>query len=166
MHVLVTGATGRIGSHLTRDLIREGHTVRALVLPDDPRAAAISGPRVQTVQGRLEDRQVVVSAVEGVDAVFHLAGALTSRGHTEEEFFEVNLRGTFNVLMAAREHAPKLRHLVYASSDPVFYGGPDVEARYLPIDEDHPRTAGTVYGVSKIGPEELCLAFWRVSGFQ
>ena len=164
MHVLVTGATGRIGSHLTRYLIREGHTVRALVLPDDPRVAAISDPQVQTVQGRLEDVQAVASAVHGVDAVYHLAGALTSRGHTDEEFFEVNLRGTFNVLMTAREHAPQLRHLVYASSDAVYYGGPDVEARYLPIDEEHPRMAGTVYGASRIAAEELCLAFWRGFG--
>ena len=164
MLVLVTGATGRIGSCLTRALIREGHSVRALLLPDDSRAPGISGPHVETVRGRLEDTEAVGLAVRGVDVVYHLAAALTSRGHTDEQFFEVNLRGTFNLLTAVRRYVPRLQHFVYASSDAVYLSGPRAEAHYLPIDEAHPRQAGTVYGASKIGAEELCLAFWRSYG--
>jgi UDP-glucose 4-epimerase len=164
MIVLVTGAAGRIGSHLTRVLLHKGHTVRAFVLPGDPRAAAIADPGVEFVYGRLEDVDAVTVAARGVDAVYHLAAALTSRGNTDEEFFEFNLRGTFNVLMAVREHAPQLRHFAYASSDAVYLKRSTADACYLPIDEAHPRLAGTVYGASKVGAEELCLTFWRGFG--
>lgn len=162
MLVLVTGATGRIGAHLTRALLREGHTVRAFALPNDPRAPLIAGPKVEFVYGRLEDVLAVTEAVRGVDAVYHLAGALTSRGNTDDEFFEFNLRGTFNLLIAARAHAPRIRRFAYASSDAVYHNGK--AACYLPIDEAHPRLAASVYGASKIGAEEMCLTFWRAYG--
>jgi len=162
MLVLVTGATGRIGAHLTRALLRESHTVRAFALPNDPRASLIAGPKVEFVYGRLEDVAAVTEAVRGVDAVYHLAGALTSRGNTDEEFFEFNLRGTFNLLMATRSHAPRICRFAYASSDAVYHN--NKAACYLPIDEAHPRLAASVYGASKIGAEEMCLTFWRAYG--
>ena len=161
MLILVTGATGRIGSHLTRALVRAGHTVRALVVPGDPRAAALDGLGVEQVVGRLESRDAVTAAARGVAAVYHLGGALTSRGNTDEEFFEYNVRGTFNLLMAVRDQAPRLRRFVYASSDAVYFRGGTHGACYLPIDEAHPRIPGTVYGASKVSAEELCLSFWR-----
>lgn len=164
MLVLVTGAAGRIGAHLVRALVARGHTVRAFALPGDPRAVAIAGPAVEIVYGRLEDRGAVVEAARGVDAVYHLAGALTSRGNTDEEFFEFNLRGTFNLLQAVRARARGLQRFVYASSDAVYWSGLSTGACYLPVDENHPRLAGTVYGASKIGAEELCLTFWRGHG--
>lgn len=164
MLVLVTGAAGRIGSHLTRALIREGHQVRAFVLPDDPRSAAIAGPQVEFVYGRLEDGVAVTAAARGVDAVYQLGGALTSRGNTDEEFFTSNLRGTFDLLMAVRAHAPRIQRFVYASSDAVYASGLANSVYYLPIDESHPRVPGTVYGASKVGAEELCLTFWRRYG--
>ena len=161
MLVLVTGATGRIGSHLTRALVEAGHTVRALVVPGDPRAAALDGPGVEQVVGRLESLDAVTAAARGVAAVYHLGGALTSRGNTDEEFFEYNVRGTFNLLMAVRDQAPRLRRFVYASSDAVYFCGGTHGACYLPIDEAHPRIPGTIYGASKVCAEELCLSFWR-----
>jgi UDP-glucose 4-epimerase len=162
--VLITGAAGRIGSHLTRALVRRDHQVRAFVLPGDPRAAGIAGPNVEIVPGRLQDADSVTAVARGVDAVYHLGGALTSRGNSDEEFFEFNLRGTFNLLMAVRAHAPRIQRFVYASSDAVYWRGQTASACYLPVDESHPRLAGTVYGASKIGAEELCLTFWRGHG--
>ena len=164
MLALVTGAAGRIGSHLTRALVREGHTVRAFVLPGDPRAAAIAIPSVELYPGRLEDVAALTAAARGVEAVFHLGGALTSRGNSDEDFFTLNLRGTFDLLMAVRAHAPNLRHFVYASSDAVYWSGRPGDAFMPPIAESHPRATGSVYGASKIGAEELCLAFWRGHG--
>src|SRR5262245_26592365 len=164
MLVLVTGAAGRIGAHLTRALIREGHRVRALVLPGDPRAALIAGPNAELFEGRLEDRDALRTAARGVDAIYHLAGALTSRGNTDDEFFEFNLRGTFNLLVAARDEASRLRRFAYASSDALYSAGPNQPPRWQPIDETHPRHPGSAYGASKAGAEDLCLTFWRRDG--
>ena len=161
--MLVTGATGRIGRHLVRALAEAGHTVRALVLPRDQRAAGLA-PDVEVVFGRLEEPASLGPAVDGADAVFHLAGALTSRGCSEEEFVRVNVQGTFNLLKAVRDRTPSLLHFVYASSDAVYFERSDADARYLPVDEDYPLLAGTVYGASKIGAEELCLSFHRGFG--
>jgi nucleoside-diphosphate-sugar epimerase len=161
MTVLVTGAAGRMGAHLTRRLTAGGHIVRAFVLPDDPNNQAIDGPNVEIVPGRLEDRASVDRAVEGVDAVVALAGALTSRLASDQQFFDANLGGTFNLLMAARHRAPNLRRFVYASSDAVYWSGATNPAAYLPIDESHPRQPGSIYGATKLGAEELCLTFMR-----
>ena len=76
MLVLVTGATGRIGSHLTRSLVEAGHTVRALVVPGDPRAAALDGLGVEQVAGRLESPEAVTTAARDVTAVYHLGGGV------------------------------------------------------------------------------------------
>jgi UDP-glucose 4-epimerase len=159
--VLVTGAAGRIGAHLTRALVGEGHRVRGFVLPNDPRAGLIADPNVELVAGRLEDRTAVERAATGVEAVYHLGAALTSRGNTDQEFFDYNLRGTFNLLMAVRERAPACQRFAYASSDAVCWSGGNLPAYFLPVDESHPRVPGTVYGASKLAAEELCLAFWR-----
>jgi UDP-glucose 4-epimerase len=162
--ILVTGAAGRIGAHLTRALVRQGHHVRALVLPNDARTALIHNRNVELVEGQLEDRAVVEGAATNVDAVYHLGAALTSRGNTDEEFFECNLRGTFNLLMAVRERAARCQRFAYASSDAVYWGGGNAPAQFLPVDESHPRAPGTVYGASKLAAEELCLTFWRGFG--
>ena len=163
MRVLVTGATGRIGRHLVDALAEAGHAVRALVLPRDEAAADLA-PDVEIVFGRLEEPASLGPAVDGMDAVFHLAGALTSRGCREEEFVRVNVQGTFHLLKAVRDQTRKPPHFVYASSDAVYFERPDEDARYLPVDEDYPLMSGSVYGASKIGAEELCWSFSRGSG--
>ena len=124
MLVLVTGATGRIGTHVTQKLVAEGHLVRALAGRHHPRSPLIADAQVEFFPGRLEDREAMVSACRDVDVVFHLGAALTTRGKTDEEYLEVNVRGTFNLLMAVREQAPGLRRFIYASSDAVYYPGP------------------------------------------
>ncbi len=164
MRVLVTGAAGRIGAHLTRRLVDAGHQVRAFVLPNDPRAGLIQAPAVEFRPGRLEDDGELTAAVQGVDAIYHLGGALTSRGNSDQEFFDLNVRTTFTLLMAARAANPPIQRFVYASSDAVYLPGMGRGAWYLPIDESHPRLAGTVYGASKVAAEDFCFSFWRGFG--
>jgi nucleoside-diphosphate-sugar epimerase len=164
MTVLVTGATGRIGRHVVRGYLEDGVAVRALVLPGDPGTADLEDGRVEVIIGGLADRAALATAVEGVDVICHLAAALTSRGHQDDDFFESNLRGTYDLLQAARAHAPDLRRLVYASSDAVYWQGTTIPPDTLPIEETHPRRPGSVYGATKLAAEELCLTFQRAYG--
>lgn len=164
MLVLVTGAAGRIGAHLTHLLIDAGHQVRAFVLPNDPRADLIRTPGVELVQGRLEDDTALSAAASGVEAIYHLGGALTSRGNSDQEFFELNVRTTFVLLMAARAARNRLHRFIYASSDAVYLPGPAESSAALPVGETHARLAASVYGGSKVAAEDLCLSFWRAFG--
>src|SRR4051794_35615268 len=153
-----------MGAHLTRLLVEKGHQVRAYVLPDDPNNQAIEGPGVEIVPGRLEDAAAVTTAVDGVDAIVALGGALTSRLATDQQFFDVNLGGTFNLLQAARHRAPGLMRFIYASSDAGYWAPATASAPFLPIDETQARQPGTIYGATKYGAEEMCLTFWRAYG--
>ncbi len=164
MKVLVTGAAGRIGYHVSRLLLERGHEVRGFVLAQDPNLPKLAALGAEISPGRLEEASSVVTAVMGVDAVIHLAAALTSRLATDEQFFEANLRGTFNVLMAVRDHAPNAQRVISASSDAVYWSGWTVPPDYLPVDENHPLRPGTIYGAAKLGAEELCRTFWRAYG--
>lgn len=164
MKVLVTGAAGRMGAHLTRLLTGQGHTVRAYVLPDDPNNQRIEGPGVEVVPGRLEDAPAVADAVDGVDAIVALGGALTSRLASDQQFFDVNLGGTFNLLEAARHRAPGLSRFIYASSDAVYWAPSAAATPAMPIDETQRRQPGTIYGATKYGAEELSLTYWRAYG--
>lgn len=164
MKVLVTGAAGRMGAHLTRRLVAEGHEVRAFVLPEDPNNQAIDGPGVEIVSGRLEDTAAVEAAVDGVDAIAALAGALTSRLASDRQYYDVNIGGTFNLLMAARAQMPRIQRFVYASSDAVYWSGWNTPPLFLPVDETHPRIPGSIYGATKVSAEELALQFRRTYG--
>ena len=164
MQVLVTGATGRIGSQVVRDLHSAGHAVRAMAIPNDPGIARIADLCTDVVEGKLEDAAAVTEAVAGVDAVCHLGAALTSRLASDEAFFEVNLRGTFNLLMAVRDRGAGLHRFIYASSDAVYFVNRTTPPCFLPIDETHPRIPGTIYGATKLSCEELCLTFRRAYG--
>lgn len=164
MTVLVTGAAGRIGRHVVDGYLAAGAAVRALVLPGDPGLGHLQSLGVEVATGRLEDRAAVARAADRVDVVCHLAAALTSRGGTDDEFFASNLAGTYALLQALRAYSPDLRRFVYASSDAVYLAGPAAGATYLPIDENHPRQPGSVYGGTKLAAEELSLAFMRTYG--
>ncbi|MFN8620022.1 MAG: NAD(P)-dependent oxidoreductase [Chloroflexota bacterium] len=163
MTVLVTGAGGRIGRHVTRLLLDSGRTVRGLVLPDDPSRAWLEAqPGVEVVEGRLEDAASLRPAVEGVEGVIHLAAALTSRGGIDDEFFAANAGGTYHLLAAIRDTGTQLKRLVYISSDAVYWGG--AGPAFSPVDESHPRIPASVYGATKVAAEELCLTFQRAYG--
>lgn len=148
--VLVTGATGFVGSHVVEAFGRLGLPVRALTRrTSDVARLAASG--VEQVQGSLEDVGSLARAVRDADVVVHLA-ALT-RAHTEKEYHRANVLGTANLLDAVFGAEPRPRRLVYLSS--LAAVGPSVGGRPVgPADTPRPLTA---YGRSKLAGEELCL---------
>ncbi len=157
--VLVTGAGGFIGSHLTERLIEAGATVRALVhyhangtwgwLDESPLAA-----HAEMVSGDVCDRDLVTAAVKGVDVVLHLAAliGIPYSYDAPESYVRTNVLGTPNLLQASR--AADVTRFVHTSTSEV-YG----TARYVPIDEQHPLQGQSPYSASKIGADKMVEAF-------
>ncbi len=160
--VLVTGAGGFIGSHLTERLVDLNADVRAFVrynsrnswgllelLPKDKL------DQVEVVMGDVRDYDAMLKAMKDVDIVFHLASLIAipySYIHPRE-VVETNVMGTLNVLMAAKEHG--VERFVHTSTSEV-YG----TARYVPIDENHPLQGQSPYSASKIGADKLAESFY------
>ncbi len=157
--VLVTGAGGFIGSHLTERLVEAGASVKALVhynalgswgwLDESPVRGAIT-----VCAGDICDRDSVSQAMEDVEVVFHLAAliAIPYSYQAPASYVRVNVEGTLNVLQAARERG--VERLVHTSTSEV-YG----TARYVPIDEAHPLQGQSPYSASKIGADKLAESF-------
>ncbi|WP_375426154.1 NAD-dependent epimerase/dehydratase family protein [uncultured Friedmanniella sp.] len=140
--VLVTGATGLVGSRLVPRLVRDGFECRALVRGD-----AALPPEVTPVRGDLTDPGTLRTAVEGVDAVVHLAALF--RTQDEAAIWRANLDGTRNLTAAVRKHAPNAR-LVMSSTGNVYNA--DATRPALETDACAPTTA---YGASKVAAEQL-----------
>jgi NAD dependent epimerase/dehydratase len=157
--VLVTGAGGFIGSHLTERLVELGAGVRALVeynslgswgwLDESP----VRGD-VDVVLGDVRDRDSTVAAARGCEVVFHLAAliAIPWSYDAPAAYVETNVTGTLNVLRAAQEAGAEL--VVHTSTSEV-YG----TARYVPIDEAHPLQGQSPYAASKIGADKIAESF-------
>ncbi|HAH05436.1 MAG TPA: NAD-dependent dehydratase [Elusimicrobia bacterium] len=164
--VLVTGAGGFIGSHLSEELANRGASVRALVhynslnrwghLESLPKETL---RRIRVVAGDVTDPACVREAVHGCDIVFHLAAliAIPYSYAAPSSYAQTNVLGTLNVLDACR--LAKAAKLVHTSTSEV-YG----TARYTPIDEEHPLQGQSPYSASKIGADQLALSFHRSFG--
>ncbi|MBI4354222.1 MAG: SDR family NAD(P)-dependent oxidoreductase [Candidatus Omnitrophica bacterium] len=159
--VLVTGAGGFIGSHLTERLVELGATVRAFVhyRGDGSWGWLDTSPlkeELEVVAGDLADRDLVLQAVQGTEVVFHLAAliAIPYSYQAPSSFVQTNVVGTLNVLQAAR--AGGVGRVVHTSTSEV-YG----TAQYVPMDEAHPLQAQSPYAASKIGADKLAESFWR-----
>ncbi|MFA5973323.1 MAG: SDR family NAD(P)-dependent oxidoreductase [Lentimicrobiaceae bacterium] len=157
--VLVTGADGFIGSHLTELLLENGYQVRALSyynsfnfwgwLEDIP-----AHPKLEVVCGDIRDPHYVKHIMKDMDIVFHLA-ALISIPYSiiaTDSYIDTNVKGTLNVCQAAKELGG-IRVIITSTSEA--YG----TAQYLPIDEKHPKLAKSPYSASKIGADALALSF-------
>ena len=161
--VLVTGAGGFIASHLVEHLLREGAQVRGFVRYNSRNDLGMLKwlapeilSQVEIMQGDLRDNEAVRNAVRGVDTVFHL-GALIAIPYSyvnPREVIDVNIMGTLNVLMAARDFGT--RRVVHTSTSEV-YG----TAQYVPIDEKHPLQGQSPYSASKIGADRIAESFYR-----
>ena len=151
MNVLVTGATGFIGSHLAERLLADGHRVRCLVRRTANRRW-LGDPRLELADGSITEPSSLPAAVAGIDIIFHVAGLTAAR--SREEFFRGNHDGTKNMLEAAARAGKPLR-FVHVSSQAA--AGPSPTA--TPIDESFPCRPITAYGESKRAAEEEVLKY-------
>jgi len=159
--ILITGADGFIGSHLTEYLVRQGHEVRAFVLYNSFNSHGwldACGPDVrgqyEVFAGDIRDPYGVRRAVQGCDWVLHLAAliAIPYSYHSPDTYVDTNVKGTLNVVQAARDLG--IAKVVHTSTSEV-YG----TARFVPITEDHPLQGQSPYSASKIGADQIALSF-------
>lgn len=161
--ILVTGSDGFIGSHLTEELVKQGYEVKAFVYYNsfntwgwlDTLPKEIM-EHVEIFQGDIRDPHGVKEAVKGCGAVFHLAAliAIPFSYHSPDTYVDTNIKGTLNVLQAARDLETG-RVLVTSTSE--VYG----TAQYVPIDEKHPYQGQSPYSATKIGADRLAESFYR-----
>jgi len=154
---LVTGGAGFIGSNLVRGLLAQGDDVRVLDNFSTGNRANLEGLDVEIVEGELRSYERVHNAVRRTDVVYHL-GALGSVPRSVQDPLTssaVNVEGTLNVLLAARDES--VRRVVFSSSTSV-YGS----SRTLPTREDTPPDPISPYGVAKLAAERYCISFSRV----
>ena len=159
--VLITGAGGFIGSHLTEELVRKGFDVRAFVLYNSYNSWEWLDQSPQEIKDNLEifagdirDPHGVKKAMEGCDIVFHLAAliAIPYSYHSPDTYVDTNIKGTLNVLQAAREL--QVEKVIHTSTSEV-YG----TAKYVPITEDHPLQGQSPYSATKIAADQLAMSF-------
>ena len=161
--VLVTGADGFIGSHLTESLLEKGYDVKAFAsyksfntwgwLDTLPKEKL---DQIEVFTGDIRDPNGVREAMKGVDGVFHLAAliAIPFSYHSPDSYVDTNIKGTLNVLQAARDLDTE-RIMVTSTSE--VYG----TAQYVPIDEKHPYQGQSPYSATKIGADRLAESFYR-----
>lgn len=161
--VLVTGSDGFIGSHLVEKLIDEGYEVRAFTyynsfntwgwLDTFPRNKL---KEIEVFTGDIRDPNGVRKAMEDIDEVYHLAAliAIPFSYHSPDSYVDTNIKGTLNVLQAARDLGTK-RVLITSTSE--VYG----TAQYVPIDEKHPFQGQSPYSATKIGADRIAESFYR-----
>ncbi len=161
--ILVTGADGFIGSHLTEELVRQGHDVRAFVLYNSfnswgwlDQAEPNIKSSLDVFAGDVRDPHGVRTAMSGCDVVLHLAAliAIPYSYHSPDTYVETNVKGTLNIVQAAGDL--DVERVVHTSTSEV-YG----TARYVPIDEEHPLHGQSPYSASKIGADQMALSFHR-----
>ncbi|GDX33860.1 NAD-dependent dehydratase [Actinomycetes bacterium] len=161
MKVLVTGADGFIGSHLVEALVKRGHKVRAFVLYNSFNSWGWLDDVDSTIRdsidvfaGDIRDPHGVDNAVSGQDVVLNLAAliAIPYSYHSPDTYIDTNIKGTLNVLQAARRHS--VTRIIQTSTSEV-YG----TAQYIPIDEKHPLHPQSPYAATKVGADQLALSF-------
>lgn len=161
--VLITGADGFIGSHLTELLVDEGYDVRAFVYYNSFNSwgwldtlSKEKLAKIDVFAGDIRDPNGVREAMKGIDIVFHLAAliAIPFSYHSPDSYVDTNIKGTLNILQAAKDLKTQ-RVLVTSTSE--VYG----TALYVPIDEKHPFQGQSPYSATKIGADRLAESFYR-----
>ena len=164
--VLVTGADGFIGSHLVEELVRQGNDVRAFVYYNSfdswgwlDEVSEDIRDQIEVFAGDVRDPHGVKSAVKGCDTIYHLAAliAIPYSYHSPDTYIDTNVKGTLNVLQAARDL--EVEKVLHTSTSEV-YG----TAQFIPITEDHPLQGQSPYSASKIGADQLAFSFYASFG--
>ena len=165
-NILITGADGFIGSHLTEALVRQGFTVRAFVYYNsfnswgwlDKCSEDVKG-QFEVFPGDIRDPHGVKEAMKGCDAILHLAAliAIPFSYHSPDTYVDTNIKGTLNVLQAARDLGVK--RVIHTSTSEV-YG----TARFVPITEEHPLQGQSPYSATKIAADQLAYSFYSSFG--
>ncbi|HQM47021.1 MAG TPA: NAD-dependent 4,6-dehydratase LegB [Smithellaceae bacterium] len=164
--ILVTGADGFIGSHLTEELIRRGFNVRAFVLYNSfnswgwlDHAEPEIKKNLDIFAGDIRDPHGVKTAMKGCDVVFHLAAliGIPYSYHSPDTYVDTNIKGTLNIVQAARELG--VAKVLHTSTSEV-YG----TARFVPITEEHPLQGQSPYSASKIGADQIAMSFYLSFG--
>lgn len=160
--ILVTGADGFIGSHLVEHLVAQGFDVRAFVLYNSfntwgwlDHASPEVRQSIEVVAGDIRDPYGVKAAMRGCDVVLHLAAliAIPYSYHSPDTYVDTNVKGTLNIVQAARELG--VERVVHTSTSEV-YG----TALFVPITEEHPLQGQSPYSASKIGADQMALSFF------
>jgi len=161
--ILITGADGFIGSHLTEELVRRGHSVRAFVFYNsfnswgwlDHSESEIK-KNLDVFAGDIRDPYGMKQAMKGCDVVFHLAAliAIPYSYHSPDTYVDTNVKGTLNVVQAAREL--EVSKVIHTSTSEV-YG----TAKFVPITEEHPLQGQSPYSASKIGADQIAMSFYH-----
>ncbi|MCD5410377.1 MAG: NAD-dependent 4,6-dehydratase LegB [Clostridiales bacterium] len=161
--ILITGADGFIGSHLVERLITDGHKVRAFTYYNSFNSwgwlDTLSAKKLKEIDifaGDIRDPNGVRKAMEDIDEVYHLAAliAIPFSYHSPDSYVDTNIKGTLNVLQAARDLKTS-RILVTSTSE--VYG----TAKYVPIDEEHPFQGQSPYSATKIGADRIAESFHK-----
>lgn len=164
--ILVTGADGFIGSHLVEELILQGHEVRAFVMYNSfnswgwlDHSPAKVRESMEIFAGDIRDPHGVKEAMKGCGVVMHLAAliGIPYSYHSPDTYVDTNVRGTLNVVQAARELG--VEKVIHTSTSEV-YG----TARFVPITEEHPLQGQSPYSASKIGADQIALSFYTSFG--
>jgi len=162
--ILITGADGFIGSHLTEMLLEKGYRVRALAqynsfnywgwLEDIP-----ENKNLEIVTGDIRDPHYCKEITKGIDTIFHLAAliAIPYSYIAPDSYVDTNVQGTLNICQAAKENG--VQRVIHTSTSEV-YG----TAQYVPIDEKHPKQPQSPYSASKIGADMMALSFYNAFG--
>jgi NAD dependent epimerase/dehydratase len=161
--ILVTGADGFIGSHLVEHLLEEGYAIKAFVYYNSFNSRGwldtLSEKKLAEIEifaGDIRDPNGVREAMKGVDSVFHLAAliGIPFSYHSPDNYVDTNIKGTLNVLQAARDY--DIQRILITSTSEV-YG----TAQTVPIDETHPRQGQSPYSATKIGADFIAESFFR-----
>jgi NAD dependent epimerase/dehydratase len=158
--ILVSGADGFIGSHLTEMLLEQGHTVKALAFYNSFNYWGwldnISHPKLEVITGDVRDPHFCKYLTKDIDIIFHLAAliAIPYSYVAPDSYVDTNIKGTLNICQAAKENNVK-RVLITSTSE--VYG----TAKYVPIDENHPKQPQSPYSASKIGADSIAMSFYN-----